>query len=254
MIRRIQPSIRCAPSQLVNDRLAGFPRPRRSLPYTIGVTDWIDISVPVRKGMVHWPGDPAYDIQHVHDQKQGDICTVSRVSMGVHTGTHMDAPRHYLPDGLTIDDIPLDATVGAARVILVTDQKSIRPEHLTEHRIEIGQRVLFRTINSDSLWSKDEFDEDFVYIAKEAAEYLVKCGVRSVGVDYLSVGGFHEDGPQTHKALLEAGIWIIEGLNLSGVEPGLYEMICLPLKLIGAEGAPARAILRSVGQTKAPRQ
>ncbi len=210
------------------------------------VTDWIDVSVSVRNGMVHWPGDPAYHIQRVQDQKKGDVCTVSRVSMGVHTGTHMDAPRHFLENAATIDEMPLDATVGPARVIQIRDRKSIHREELVEHQIESNERVLFKSANSDALWNKDEFDENFIFIARDGAEYLVERGIRVAGVDYLSVGGFHEDGVETHQALLGAGIWVIEGLNLSGVEPGLYEMICLPLKLIGAEGAPARAILRSM--------
>jgi len=207
---------------------------------------WIDVSVPVHNGMVHWPGDPPYRIQHVHDQKKGDVCTVSRVGMGVHTGTHMDAPRHFIEGAATIDEMPLDATLGPARVIQIRDKKSIHREELLEYQIENNERVLFKTGNSDHLWNKDEFDEDFIFIARDGAEYLAECGVRSVGVDYLSVGGFREDAVETHQTLLGAGIWIIEGLNLSGVEPGLYEMICLPLKLIGSEGAPARAILRSI--------
>jgi arylformamidase len=210
------------------------------------VTDWIDVSVPVRNGMVHWPGDPAYNIRHLHDQKKGDVCTVSRVSMGVHTGTHMDAPRHFLPEGPTIDEMPVDAAVGPARVIQIRDRRAIHREELIDHQIESSERVLFKTANSDTLWNKDEFDENFVFIARDGAEYLVEQGIRVAGVDYLSVGGFHEDSIETHVALLAAGVWVIEGLNLSGVEPGLYEMVCLPLKLIGAEGAPARAILRSM--------
>ncbi|MEP6714601.1 MAG: cyclase family protein [Terriglobia bacterium] len=208
--------------------------------------NWIDISVPVRNGMVHWPGDPAFHRERVHDQKKGDVCTVSGVSMGVHTGTHMDAPLHFIDDTLSIDQMPLDATIGPARVLHIRDRKSIRREELMEHQMEFGERILFKTANSDSLWSKDEFDEDFIFIAKDGAEYLAECGVRTVGVDYLSVGGFHEDGVETHQALLGAGIWIIEGLNLSGVEPGLYELLCLPIKLMGSDGAPARAILRSI--------
>lgn len=206
--------------------------------------NWIDVSVPVRNGMVHWPGDPAYRISLVHDQKHGDPCTVSQVSMGVHTGTHMDAPRHFLVDAPSIDQMPLHATIGPARVIHIRDPKSIRPDELIPHRIQPGERILFKTANSETVWSHDRFDPDFVYIAKQGAQYLVERGVQCVGVDYLSVGGFYEDGVETHRALLGAGIWIIEGLNLKEVAPGSYEMICLPLKLIGSEGAPARAVLR----------
>ena len=196
--------------------------------------------------MVHWPGDPAFHIERAEDQAKGDTATVSKMTLGVHTGTHMDAPLHFIQKAATIDEMPLDACVGRARVIEIHDTKSIKSKELADHLIGSGERILFKTSNSTHAWNSDEFDENFVFIAQDAARYLAQAGVLCVGVDYLSVGGFREDGPETHHALLEAGIWIIEGLNLSGVEPGDYELICLPLKLIGAEGAPARAILRSI--------
>jgi arylformamidase len=210
------------------------------------VTDWIDVTVPVRNGMVHWPGDPPFHIERIQDQSKGDICTVSHLSMGAHTGTHMDAPLHFLKTGISIDQLPLDAVIGPARVIQIRDRQAIRRAELEQHEIEARGRVLFKTANSDHLWSKDEFDEDFIFIAHDAAEYLAERGVQTVGVDYLSVGGFRQDAVETHEALLGAGIWVVEGLDLSGIEPGLYEMICLPLKLMDAEGAPARAVLRSI--------
>jgi arylformamidase len=196
--------------------------------------------------MVHWPGDPPFHIERASDQAKGDVATVSQMSLGVHTGTHMDAPLHFIRNAESIDQIPLDATVGPARVIPIRDPKSIQPEELMAYAIQNGERILFKTANSDHAWLTDDFHEDFVYISKEAAEYLAGCGVRCVGVDYLSVGGFREDGKETHEALLSAGIWIIEGLDLNGVEPGDYELICLPLRLIGSDGSPARAILREI--------
>jgi arylformamidase len=196
--------------------------------------------------MVHWPGDPEFHIERATDQESGDVATVSRMTLGVHTGTHMDAPLHFIRGAKSIDQIPLDATVGPARVIPIHDTKSIQRAELIPHAIVAGERLLFRTVNSDHLWNTDHFDETFVFISQDAARYLAECGVRSVGVDYLSVGGFSQDGVETHQALLEAGIWIIEGLNLGRVEPGDYELLCLPLKLIGSEGAPARAILRPI--------
>jgi arylformamidase len=209
------------------------------------VNDWIDISVPMRNGMVHWPGDPDFHIERATDQEKGDVATVSRMALGVHTGTHMDAPLHFIRGARSIDTMPLDATVGAARVIVIKDSKSITREELAGHGIGAGERILFKTANSEHAWDSDRFDEGFVFISQDGARYLAERGVRTVGVDYLSVGGFREDGPETHEALLGAGIWIIEGLNLRGVEPGSYEFVCLPLRLIGAEGAPARAILRT---------
>lgn len=209
-------------------------------------SDWIDVSTPLKNGMVHWPGDPSFHIERAKDQAKGDVATVSKITMGVHTGTHMDAPLHFIQGGKTIDEMPLTATVGRARVIPIRDPKSIKREELVDHLIGSRERILFKTQNSDHAWDSDKFDEDFVFISADAARYLVECGIVCVGVDYLSVGGFRVDGPETHHALLDAGVWIIEGLNLSGVEPGEYEMICLPLKLMGAEGAPARTIIRSV--------
>lgn len=210
------------------------------------MSNWIDISVPVRNGMVHWPGDPPFHIERALDQEKGDVATVSKMTLGVHTGTHMDAPLHFIRHARSIDSMPLDATVGRARVIEIRDPKSIKREELLGHAIAAGERILFKTTNSDRAWNSDAFDEDFVFIAQDGARYLAECGVRSVGVDYLSVGGFREDGPETHHALLAAGIWIIEGLNLKDVAPGAYELVCLPLKLAGSEGAPARAILKGI--------
>jgi arylformamidase len=196
--------------------------------------------------MVHWPDNPPVSIERMLDIERGDVATVSRLSMGAHTGTHMDAPIHFFRSGKGIDSMPLSATIGRARVIEIVDPQSIKPEELHPHRLTQGERVLFKTRNSARCWETDDFVEDFVYISREAARYLAAQHIQTVGVDYLSVGGFFKDGVETHHALLEAGIWIIEGLNLSGVMAGIYELICLPLKIKGSDGAPARAILRPV--------
>jgi arylformamidase len=212
---------------------------------TDGMTDsWIDVSVPVRTGMVHWPDNPPVSVERMLDIERGDGCTVSKVSLGVHTGTHMDAPLHFLQNGVGIDAMPFSATLGPARVIEIRDAVSIKAAELAEHDIRRGERILFKTLNSTRCWHTDEFVEDFVYIARDAAAFLAEQGVQTVGVDYLSVGGFREDGVETHTALLGGGVWVIEGLNLSQVQPGMYELICLPLRLMHADGAPARAILR----------
>ncbi len=205
---------------------------------------WIDISVPLRSGMVHWPDNPPVRIERMLDMECGDAANVSTISLGSHTGTHMDAPIHFVPGGEGMDRMPLDATVGRARVIEIRDSVSIKPDELDPHGIGRGERVLFKTQNSSRRWWAEDFVEDFVYVSQEAARYLVDRGVRTVGVDYLSVGGFWKDGVETHQALLGARIWVIEGLYLSGVEPGEYELICLPLKVEDGDGAPARAILR----------
>ena len=183
------------------------------------------------------------------DQKNGDVCTLTRANMSAHTGTHMDAPLHFVPNSGTIDQMPIDATVGPARVIQISNRTAIHKTELVAHDIQPGERILFRTANSDRDWQNLPFDEDFVFIAQDGAEYLAECGVRSVGVDYLSVGGFRQDSVETHVALLGRGIWVMEGLRLADVEPGDYELVCLPLKWMGCEGAPARAILRRLEQS-----
>ncbi len=207
-------------------------------------SSWIDVSVPLRPGMAHWPGDPAPRITRAQDMERGDAYTTSFLEMGAHTGTHMDAPAHVLHRGATIDAMPLDAGVGTARVIGIRDAVSVTVRELRPHRIRRGERILFKTRNSLCRWNTGRFHSNFVYISAGAARYLAERKVRLVGVDYLSVGGFKKDGLETHEALLGAGIWIIEGLNLSKLTPGPIDMICLPLKLLNADGAPARAIAR----------
>ena len=206
--------------------------------------EWIDVSVPLHTGMVHWPDNPPVTIERELNMEHGDTCNVSKMSMGTHTGTHMDAPIHFIRAGIGIDQMPLTAAIGRARVIEIGDPVSIKPEELMGHNIQRGERILFKTRNSARCWQTDDFVEDFVYIAHEAAQYLASLGAQLVGVDYLSVGGSHVDGPETHQALLGGGVWIIEGLNLSQAEPGIYDLICLPLRIVGGDGAPARAILR----------
>jgi arylformamidase len=204
---------------------------------------WVDISVPLRTGMVNWPGDPHVTIAPLKDMERGGSSNVGMISMSTHTGTHMDAPRHMLRDGESLDALPLEATIGPARVIEIRDRESIKAAELLEHRIRRGERILFKTYGSARRWQKPEFDPDYVYVTAEAARFLASRGVRTVGVDYLSVGGYNESNHETHGILLKAGIWIIEGLNLSGVKPGRYDLVCLPLRVANGDGAPARAAL-----------
>ena len=206
--------------------------------------DWIDISLALRDGMVHWPGDTPFVRTMNLRIADGDLVNLSQITGSAHTGTHMDAPLHFIPDARSIDTMPLSAMIGKARVIGIKDPEAIKVSELAAHNITPGERILFRTMNSGRAWKTDTFQEDYIYINPEAAEYLAGIGIQTVGVDYLSVGGFHSGNAETHRALLGADIWVIEGLNLADVEPGEYEMICLPLKLVGADGAPARAVLR----------
>lgn len=207
---------------------------------------WIDISIPVHSGMIHWPSDPAAEVERFVSIDDGEICNVSRMSMCVHTGTHMDAPLHYLNDGMGIDQMPPDVTCGPARIIGINDPVAVTHEELELHDLRRGERILFRTGNSDRLSYAPPFAEDFIYVSPEAALYLAERGVRMVGVDYLSVGGYKSGNTETHMALLSAGIWIIEGLDLKHVRPGPVELLCLPLRIENADGAPARAFVRMV--------
>jgi arylformamidase len=220
---------------------------------------WIDISVEMRDGMVHWPGDPECHISlHVKigDPMPGQpgktiACNLTKMSLSAHTGTHMDAPRHFVAGGKTMETMPLDAVMGPCRVIEVKHEAVITAEELKPHQLERGERVLLKTRNSTRSWEMAKtatFDENFVYIPADTARYLVDCGVMTVGVDYLSVGGYKKDGVECHQILLGAKnpIWIIEGLNLASIQPGRYELACLPLKIVGSDGAPCRAALRAL--------
>lgn len=215
------------------------------------MAEWIDVSVPLRDGMVHWPNDPPVRIHRHLDLARGDTCNLTVLSMSAHSGTHMDAPLHFLARTAGIDRMPVEAGIGPARVIGIRDRTAIQVPALREQTIRRGERVLFRTRNSRRGWSTHTFLEDFVHLTWEAADYLARRGVQTVGIDYLSVAGFHDDTVATHRALLEAGVWIIEGLDLSRVRPGSYDMICVPMKIAGGDGAPARAFLRPRGRKAA---
>ena len=208
--------------------------------------EWIDISVPLRTGMVHWPGDPPVNIERVSDMDRGDQANLSKMDMSVHSGTHMDAPLHFIRDGMSIDEVPFEALIGPARVIEIVERESISVEALAANRILPGERILFKTRNSEQNWAAKAFMPNFVYLSTQAAECLVEIGVKTVGVDHLSVSGYGRNEVEVHQKLLEANIWVIEGLYLGNVSPGNYEMICLPIKIYSGEGAPARAILKPI--------
>ena len=146
----------------------------------------------------------------------------------------------------SIDQMPITATVGPARVIEIRDTESIKPEELKQYNIQRGERILFKTRNSQTCWQTDTFVKDYVYITNEAARFLADSGVRLIGIDYLSVGGFEQDLIETHRILLGAEIWLLEGPDLSGVSAGNYDLICLPLKLVQTDGSPVRAVLRPI--------
>jgi arylformamidase len=192
---------------------------------------WIDVTVPIENGMEVWPGDPETRVERVCSIERGDSANVSAISMCLHAGTHMDAPLHYFAQGAAIDGVPLDAVIGPARVIDVQGCNAIAAAGLAGREIGSGERLLFKTSRGGVL-------------TPDAAEFLAARGVKVVGIDGLSIGPPNENGDQVHRILLAAGVWIIERLDLSAVEPGDYDLICLPLKIPGADGAPARAALR----------
>ena len=205
---------------------------------------WIDISVPINNTMHGWPGNPPTFISMHIGTAKGDVCNVSAMALSSHAGTHMDSPFHFLHGAKTMDDLPWDAVIGECRVVEIKDQKAIKPAELKKLKLQKGERILFKTPNTARSWKKAEFDKDFVYISKEAAQYIVDCGVQTVGVDYLSVGGFYKDGIETHHILLGAEVWIIEGLDLSKIKPGNYDLVCLPIKFDKGDGAPSRCLIR----------
>ena len=202
--------------------------------------------MPLHSGMAYWPGDPPVLIERLLEIAQGDPANVSTLSMSAHTGTHIDAPLHYIENALGIDAMPLEATSGTTRVVELFGDGQITPSQLMEQSIRSGERLLLKTRNSRNPQRKEAFYDAFACLSREAADYLASLSVRAVGIDYLSIGSPGPDGDATHHVLLQAGIWIIEGLDLSAILPGQYEMVCLPLRIVDGDGAPARAALRLI--------
>ena len=210
---------------------------------------FIDISVGMHPDFPRWPGTPGFSLEWFKRLEAGDSCNNSRLDSDVHVGTHVEAPLHYIQEGKTVDRLPLDVLIGPAWVAYMPDVMAVTAANLSAlalpDRIE---RLLLRTGNS-TLWAagKRDFQPDFVALTEDAAHWLVEKEIRLVGIDYLSVQRY-KDGPAVHKILLGAEVVIVEGLNLADVEAGQYELICLPIKIIGAEGAPARAVLRPLAR------
>ncbi|MCE5229654.1 cyclase family protein [bacterium] len=194
------------------------------------MTDWIDISTPLHPGLPVWPGDPPFKIRSLSSISNGAAFNLSEIAMSSHAGTHLDAPRHCFDNGAPAESAPLDSLIGPARVIEIAEP--VGAPEIDWLRIGQGERVLFKTGGRMDL------------LLPEAAERLVTIGVALVGIDALSIGAGDEAGDFIHRTLLGAGIWILETLDLSQVSPGDYDLICLPLKIIGADGVPARAVLR----------
>jgi arylformamidase len=203
----------------------------------------IDISVPIYSGMVFYPGDPGAEIEPVRSIEAGDVANLSGMHIGSHTGTHIDASRHFINGGISVDRIPLDVLIGETRVIDLTGVASlISREDLEKAGAAGSERLLLKTRNS-SLWTEPRFVTDYVSLDKSAADFLVENEVRLVGIDYLSIERFKPDEYYVHHRLLEKGIVVLEGVDLSEASAGIYELACLPLKIRDGDGAPVRAVL-----------
>lgn len=201
-----------------------------------------DVSITDRPDMHVYPGDPTLEQTQIRAIARGDAANLTHLSLGAHTGTHVDAPAHFIDGAPTLEQVPLDRMVGPAHVLDLRGRAAVDAAALRRHEIHAGDIVLFRTDNSER-WEKPGFQTDFTYVTLDAAEYLVERGVKSIGMDYLSIEQFGSKTFEVHKLLLGHGILVIEGLDLREITPGPYMLSCLPLKLEGVDGAPARAVL-----------
>jgi arylformamidase len=202
----------------------------------------IDISLPNRPGMPVYPGDPALEVVLVQRLAGGDRCELARLTLGNHTGTHVDAPYHFLEDGPRLGAVPLDHMVGECVVLELRGRSAVDAAALRAAAIRPGDLVLCRTDNSWR-WERPEFQRDFTHLTLDWAEVLLDRGARAVGMDYLSIEQFGSTGFPVHKRVLGAGMFVIEGLDLRAVDPGRYTLVCLPLRFPDLDGAPARAVL-----------
>jgi arylformamidase len=212
---------------------------------------WIDISAPIDpKTTPVYPGDDGIKLTFLHNMKSGDGFTLSAFNMGAHTSTHVDAPMHFIKDGASLDQVSLDHFIGLVRVIDCTPEAlAIDAAELNKHSWKGAKRIFFRTRNSRNHWMTDpNFHKDFTYIAPDAAQLLADAGVQLVAIDYISAEKFGAPEPKTHWTLLGKGIPIVEGVDLSDVAAGDYDLMLLPLRVIGHEASPVRALLRKSGK------
>jgi arylformamidase len=209
--------------------------------------EWIDVTAPIDpKTTPVYPGNTPVKLDFLMHYDKGDTLTLSTFSLGAHTGTHIDAPLHFIKGGAPLDQIPVTRFVGPVRIIDCSpDARSIDAAELNKHQWKGAKRIFFRTRNSRSGWMTDpKFHEDFTYIAPDAAQLLADAGVELVGIDYLSAEVFGSPDRKTHLILLGRNIPIVEGLSLRDVQPGDYDLMLLPIRTIGHEAAPARALIK----------
>jgi arylformamidase len=215
----------------------------------MAVEDWIDITfpLPVNKPFPYFPDDPTPPkIERIVDVDKGDRVTMSQININSHNGTHIDSPLHFIYHGSSIDQMPLDTGVGPARVIEIKDPVSITLKELEPYRVKAGERLLFKTRNSGYAYKTDTWVKDYVYMETDVAAYLAKIKPRLVGIDYTTIGKYGEGSniAETHETLLKAGVYILEMIDLDGVKPGDYELLCLTLRMERGDAGPCRAILR----------
>jgi arylformamidase len=203
----------------------------------------IDVSVPLDGTLPNYPGNVPFALEATKRIARGDSSNVSAVHMSAHAGTHVDAPRHFFENGAATESLPLEMLIGRTRVIEITARHGIGAEELAAVDLSEDVRLLIKTHNS-WLWGSPEFQPSFIGVTETGARHLVGHGIKVLGVDYLSVEEFKKPGAPAHHVLLGGGTIVIEGLNLRDVEPGVYDMYCLPLRIVGADGAPARVVLR----------
>ncbi len=203
----------------------------------------IDVSVPLDQSLASYPNNLPFSLEAIKRIGRGDSSNVSALHMSAHTGTHVDAPRHFYDEGTGTEALALEMLIGRTRVIELRPRGGVTAEDLAGVDLSEDVRVLIKTPNS-KLWGDPEFHKDYVGVTESGAKYLVEHGIKVLGVDYLSVEVFKTPGAPAHHVLLGGGVIVIEGLNLLDVEPGVYDMICLPLKVVGSDGAPARVVLR----------
>ena len=218
-------------------------------------TKWIDITLPLGNETPIMPADNASDeeaemmqpvFDRIFDVEKGDPVNMVHISIDSHVGTHIDSPFHFIPTGDTIDLMPIDTTVGPARVIEIKSEHEITVDELEPYDIQAGERILFKTKNTPKVYATRIYKGKYVTIAPEAARYLAAKKIRLVGIDYLTSARANdrEDVFAVHLAFLSNGVYIIEGLNMDGVAPGDYELVCLPLRLEKCDAAPCRAVIR----------
>jgi arylformamidase len=217
-------------------------------------SEWIDITLPFSNEMPVLPSGvsekpvPPPRIERIFDAEKGDKVTMSRLNISSHDGTHIDAPLHFFFGGGAIDEMPVDVAVGPARVIEIYDKVSINSREINHYNIQPGERLLFKTRNSAAVYKTREYTGDYVYISSEAAVFLAGKKAALIGLDYLTIGNTRlpESIKDVHETLLGNSVYILEGINLAGVKPGRYELICLPLRVEKGDAAPCRAVIRPI--------